>query len=86
MNKLLVFATISILFLSNSVLAKEPKPSEKENGIYTQKVGSGASILFYIVDTHAKLCFVSPGGGAALTSIDCNQLKNREAWKNIITW
>ena len=86
MNKFLITSTIFILAVSNPALSKEPKPSERENGIYTQKVGSGAAILFYTVDTLAKLCFVSPGGGSALTSIDCNQLKNREAWQEIINW
>jgi|GEM_PF-4378450 len=85
MNKILIGTSILLFMFSFSLLA-EPQPTERKDSLYTQKVGDGALTLFYIVDTHAKFCFVSPGGGAALTSVSCAQLKNREVWQKIITW
>lgn len=86
MNRIILYLLLPmIIFSSSSLFAGEPKPAKRNDGLYTQNVGGNAG-LFYIVDTVSKLCFVSPGGGAALTVIDCNQLKNRDAWKEIITW
>lgn len=86
MSKVILYLFLSIfIFSSSSLSADEPKPAKRNDGLYTQNVGGNAG-LFYIVDTVSKLCFVSPGGGAALTVIDCNQLKNRNGWKEIIKW
>ncbi|ARN73837.1 hypothetical protein [Oceanicoccus sagamiensis] len=86
MNKPIIYLLLSMFIFSSTLLsASEPKPTKRSNGVYTQNVG-GKSGLFYLVDTVTTLCFVSPGGGAALTEINCQLLKNRAVWKEIITW
>lgn len=87
MNKFLVIASISCALLSFPLLAFSGSNMIKNSDtIHTQKVGSGVSSFFYIVDTATQLCFASPGGGADLTAIDCQQLKNRSGWNKVITW
>ncbi len=67
--------------------AKTQKVKELRDGWYWQSQATNVQIIYY-VDTKAKLCFCAFTGtaGGGLTVIDSNKLKNREEWKDIITW
>lgn len=86
MNKVLSYTSVLLGALTLSGPAIAANVIEKTDNIYSQKVGRGVSSFFYIVDISTRLCFASPGGGGALTSIDCNKLKSRDDWKKVITW
>ena len=86
MSKILSYTSVLLGALTLSAPAIGASVIEKTDNIYSQKVGRGVSSFFYIVDTSTRLCFASPGGGGALTSIDCTNLKSRSDWKKVITW
>ena len=86
MSKFLAYASVLFWALTFSTSAIAAGEIERNDNIYSQKLGRGVSSFIYIVDTSTRLCFASPGGGGALTSIDCNNLKNRKGWNKVITW
>ncbi len=89
--KKLVSICFVLLFIAltpiDAKVKKEVKTPEVEKldcGWYKQNFLKAGANLTYYVDTNAKLCFILSPSGMAV--IDSNKLKNREEWKDIITW
>ncbi len=81
-------ALVSILLL----LAALPAAAQNEDaadvkafkgGFYKQRFKSTG--VTYIVDTHARVCFLSDRGGG-LAQINCKSLKRRAEWAKVLDW
>ncbi len=95
----MLFIFISSFSFSDESIKKKIKfdgGSVRYKGAAIYESGFNCSDLKYLVDTKAKLCFATieikdfgpnaVGWGASMSSISCKNLKNRNEWKEIITW
>ena len=98
MNAVSRLAVLSfvVIFFSGVCLARKPK-EVKVPEVLKMKYMDGwykqdHSSFQYFVDTKAKVCYVifrfgaSGVGYGGLEIIDSEKLKNREEWKEVITW
>jgi len=92
MNSLLKPFIVSVFVFSLflGVFATEAPKIKQDKGMEGWYFQSHGSFTYY-VDTKAKMCFIvyerAPGvGGAGITIVESEKLKNRDEWKAIITW
>lgn len=83
MKHILFFSIVLSLMLplSSIVQATSPLIKEESDGWYIQSHG----VLQYWVDAKSESCFVVYYK-SSVTIMDCEKLKKRDEWKNIITW
>lgn len=79
LNSLVILSLV--VCISFPVMAKTPEVKQLKDGWYIQYHQD----VYYLVDTKTQLCFVWTRGNG-ITLIPSENLKNREEWRNIITW